>query len=119
MLTQICMVVEFTIADGQGAAFRKLFREALDLTKQKDLGTLSYHLYFNNDESKCYSIEWYADSDAVSAHLETVAAVSVPLFKICSATRFEIFGDPSAKLQKALDASSPSLYKSWEGFSRA
>ena len=118
-MTQICMVVEFTIADGQGAAFKKLFREALDLTRQKDAGTLSYHLYFNEDETKCYSIEWYADSDAVLAHLDTVVDVSVPLFKICSTTRFEIFGDPSAKLQKALESAAPGRYQPWEGFSRA
>ncbi len=119
MMNQICMIVEFTIANGQGAAFKKLFQEALDLTKQRDLGTLSYELYFNADETKCYSIERYADFDAVLAHLDTVADVSVPLFKICSTTRFEIFGDPSAKLQKALESSSPSQYKPWEGFARA
>jgi quinol monooxygenase YgiN len=118
MMTQICMIVEFTIADGQGALFKKLFREALDLTKQKDLGTLSYELYFNHDETKCYSIERYANSDAVLAHQDTVAKVSVPLFEICSTTRFEIFGDPSPKLQKALEASSPNRYKPWEGFAR-
>jgi quinol monooxygenase YgiN len=118
-MTQICMVVEFTIADGQAEAFKKLFREALDLTEQRDLGTRSYQLYFNDNETKCYSIEWYSDSDAVLAHLDTVADVSVPLFKICSTTRFEIFGEPSAKLKKALESASPNRYKPWVGFSRA
>lgn len=118
MMTQICLVVEFTIADGKVETFKKLFREALDITKQKDKGTLSYHTYFNADGTKCYSIEWYEDSDAVLRHLDSVAGISAPLFEVCRTTRFEIFGSPSSKLLSAFESSAPSLYRPWEGFSR-
>lgn len=118
MMKQICLVVEFTIADGKTAIFKKLFREAIDITKGMDPGTLSYQLYFNDDETKCYSIEWYEDSDALLAHLNNVTDASTQLFEVCSTTRFEIFGNPSTKVLNAFESSSTNRYKPWIGFSR-
>lgn len=118
MMKQICLVVEFTVANGKVDTFKRLFREALEATKRKDLGVLSYQLYFNDDETKCYSIEQYQDSDAVLGHLDTVAGVSGPLFEVCSTTRIEIFGEPSPKLLKAFESSAPNKYVPWEGFAR-
>ena len=119
MTTEICLVVEFTIVDGKLETFKKLFREAIDHTQQKDLGTLSYQAYFNDDETKCYSIEWYEDSQAILNHLDSVGDVAAPLFEVCSTSRFEIFGNPSAEVLKAFEASLPNRYKSWVGFSRS
>jgi quinol monooxygenase YgiN len=118
MMAQICLVVEFTIADGKVETFKKLFLEAIEITKRKDSGTLSYQLYFNDDETKCYSIEWYENSEAILGHLDSMADISVPLFEICRTTRFEIFGNPSKKLSEVFEASSPNIYQPWVGFSR-
>jgi quinol monooxygenase YgiN len=118
MMTQICLVVEFSIADGKVETFKKLLRKAIDVTRQKDLGALNYQFYFNKDATKCYSIEWYQDSDAVLRHLDSVAEVAGSLFEVCATTRFEIFGNPSTILLDAFKASSPNTYTPWDGFSR-
>ena len=118
MMKQICLVVEFSITDGKLETFKKLLCKAIDVTKQKDLGTLNYQFYFNDTMTKCYSIEWYQDSDAVLCHLDSVAEVAGSLFEVCATTRFEIFGNPSTKLLEAFNASSPNTYMPWDGFSR-
>jgi quinol monooxygenase YgiN len=114
----ITLVVEFSITPGNDKQFKTLMRQAVEATQQKDLGALGYQLYFNHDESKCYSIEVYRDSEAVLRHLDTVSEIARPLFEICATTRFEIFGSPSAELLKEFEASAPKIYSHWDGYTR-
>lgn len=118
IMTAITLVVEFSIIPGNAGRFKELMHQAVDATLQKDVGALNYWLYFNQDETHCYSIETYSDTEAVLHHLNTVSAISGPLFEICSSTRFEIFGRPSPELIQLFAASSPNIYTPWEGFTR-
>jgi len=115
----ITLVVEFSIIPGHSDQFKELMRQAVAATQQFDLGALIYQFYFNQDDSKCYSIEVYRDSEVVLKHLNTVAEIARPLFEICSSTRFEIFGSPSPELIKAFAADAPQIYRNWDGFTRS
>ena len=116
----IHLKAELIIKDGKLKEYKKLVRKMSNLVETNEPDTLSYHFYFNRDETKCIVQEIFANSDAVIAHNNSPASQTM-LPKILSVSRIsklEVYGNPSKKLQKVLTSVSLENYYLFEGFSR-
>jgi quinol monooxygenase YgiN len=109
--------VEFTITPGRNDAFKSLAHQLTEKTS-KESGTLAYEWYFSSDESKCHLVELYKDSGAILAHLNNVGPILQELLETSKVTRFEVFGNLNAEVEKALTSFGTKFFKYWDGFHR-
>ncbi len=117
MTNQIQYAVEWTIKPGGLAAFKALAQKIIPTVKSES-GMLGYQWYFNADETKCYTVEWLADSDAIMAHLGNVGEELPKLFAHSDITRFEVFGNPSAQAKEALAGLGAVFNGYFDGFTK-
>ena len=115
--TRSYLSVEFTITPGRNDVFKNLARQLIDRTS-KESGALAYQWYFNRDENKCHLVELYRDSEAILAHLNNVGPVLQKLLETSKVTRFEVFGNVNAEVEKALASFGTKFFKYWDGFLR-
>ncbi|MGA9152650.1 MAG: hypothetical protein WBZ36_18900 [Candidatus Nitrosopolaris sp.] len=66
--------------------------------------TINYEFCLNKYETSCVVNETYANSEAALVHAKGVASQTIlpKIFNISRITRFDVYGDPSEDLQKAL-----------------
>lgn len=71
--------------------------------------TLNYQFYLNRAESQCVVKETYTNSEAVFNHVNGIASQTIlpRIFSIVRMIRFEVYGNPSERLQKTLTSFSP------------
>jgi quinol monooxygenase YgiN len=102
-------IVRFTFHAGKVEEFKRLSAECMAIVRSKDVGTLQYDTYFNEDESKCVVLERFRDSDALIRHGENMA----PLMESIMATATvegELLGEPSEELRAQLAESPVGLF---------
>lgn len=111
---------EFIIKDGKLKEYKKLVRNMSKVVEANEPGTLSYRFYFDTDEAKCVVDEIYTNSETVFAHNNSFASKTIlpKIFSISRIVKFEVYGNPSKKLQKVLTSFSPETYNLFDGFSR-
>ena len=109
--------VEFTITPGKNDAFKSLAHQLIDKTS-KESGALGYQWYFDGDDNKCHLVELYRDSGAILAHLNNVGPTLQKLLETSKVTRFEVFGNANAEVEKALADFGTKFFKYWDGFLR-
>ena len=68
--TELQAIVRFKFHDGDVEEFKRLSSECLEIVRSKDVGTLQYDTYFNDDESQAIVLERFRDSDALILHSE-------------------------------------------------
>jgi quinol monooxygenase YgiN len=107
-------IVRFTFHAGMVEEFKRLSAECIEIVRSKDVGTLQYDTYFNDDESQAIVLERFRDSDALILHGQNMA----PLMEAIMATGTisgELLGAPDEHLRTQL-AGSPvgvfALYQS-------
>ena len=107
-------IVRFTFHAGMVEEFKRLSAECIEIVRSKDVGTLQYDTYFNDDESQAIVLERFRDSDALILHGQNMA----PLMEAIMATGTvsgELLGAPNEQLRTQL-AGSPvgvfALYQS-------
>ena len=89
--------------------FKRLSAECLEIVRTKDVGTLQYDTYFNDDESEAIVLERFRDSDALILHGQNMA----PLMESIIATgtvHGELLGDVSEELRAQLADSPVGLF---------
>ena len=94
-------IVRFTFHAGMVDEFKRLSAECLEIVRSKDVGTLQYDTYFNDDESQAIVLERFRDSDALILHGQNMA----PLMDAIMATAIvsgELLGDPNEQLRARL-----------------
>jgi quinol monooxygenase YgiN len=102
-------IVRFTFHAGKVEEFKRLSAECMAIVRAKDVGTLQYDTYFNDDESQCIVLERFRDSDALILHGQNMA----PLMESIMATGTvagELLGDPSEELRAQLAGSPVGLF---------
>jgi quinol monooxygenase YgiN len=111
---------EFIIKDGKIREYKKLVRHMSRVVEANEPNTLSYRFYFDRNETKCVVHEIYADSEAVFAHNNGFASQTIlpKIFSISMIGKFEVYGNPSKKLQKMLTSFNPETYNQFTGFTR-
>ena len=107
-------IVRFTFHAAMVEEFKRLSAECIEIVRSKDVGTLQYDTYFNDDESQAIVLERFRDSDALILHGQNMA----PLMEAIMATGTvsgELLGAPNEQLRTQL-AGSPvgvfALYQS-------
>ena len=119
--SQIHFRAEFTIEEGRTEEYKKLVQEMSRVVQANEPDTIDYQFYLNrDDETKCVVHETYANSEAVLAHNAGVASQTIlpKVFSVSRISRFDVYGNPSEELQKALASFGPQTYSLFAGFSR-
>ena len=115
-------LARFKIHEGKLDEFKRLSDEAMEIVRTEDTGTLQYDTYFNEDESECFVIERYRDSEAAVEHAANIRELSAEILAIVDVVHGELLGDPSAEVRANLaDVEVPQLflpYRSMETPSR-
>ena len=115
-------LARFKIHEGKLDEFKRLSDEAMEIVRTEDTGTLQYDTYFNEDESECFVIERYRDSEAAVEHAANLRELSAEILAIVDVVHGELLGDPSAEVRANLaDVEVPQLflpYRSMETPSR-
>ena len=94
-------IVRFTFHAGMVEEFKRLSAECIEIVRSKDVGTLQYDTYFNDDESQAIVLERFRDSDALILHGQNMA----PLMEAIMATGTvsgELLGAPNEQLRTQL-----------------
>ncbi len=118
MTNYIRAIAEHSISEGKIDEFRKLAAEFIDRVEANEPNTLSYEWFLSNDETKCYVVQIYKDSDAGMAHLGNIADLMVPFHQVAPLTGLMIFGSPSDELRQALEPVGAKIFEHWNGVTR-
>ena len=112
---------EFIIKDGKMKEYKRLVQNMSRVVEANEPDTISYRFYFDRDETKCVVHEIYANSEAVFTHNNGLASQTIlpKIFSVSRIVKFEVYGNPSKKLQKILASFSPETYNLFAGFSRS
>lgn len=115
--TQVQYFVELTIFAGKVETFKKLAQESIDiaLAKSKVLG---YQFYFNKDESKCYLLEQYPDSEALLPHIASLQPIVRKVLAVSRVSKFEVFGNLNPEARRTLADFGANIFEYWNGFVR-
>jgi quinol monooxygenase YgiN len=81
-MDELQSIVRFTFHAGMVEEFKRLSAECIEIVRSKDVGTLQYDTYFNDDESQAIVLERFRDSDALILHGQNMA----PLVEAIMAT---------------------------------
>ena len=102
-------IVRFRFHADKVEEFKRLSAECLEIVRSKDVGTLQYDTYFNDDESECIVLERFRDSDALILHSQNMA----PFMESIMATGTvsgELLGDLSDELRAQMAGSPVGLF---------
>ena len=102
-------IVRFTFHADKVEEFKRLSAECLEIVRTKDVGTLQYDTYFNEDESQSIVLERFRDSEALIQHGANMA----PLMESIMATGTvsgELLGDLSEELRAQMADSPVGLF---------
>jgi hypothetical protein len=69
----------------------------MDVVRARDIGTLQYEIYLNDDQSEGIVYERYRNSEAVIEHATNVGDLMESIFATGSVSS-ELLGQPSAEL---------------------
>jgi quinol monooxygenase YgiN len=114
VMNELQGIVRFTFHAGMVEEFKRLSAKCIEIVRSKDVGTLQYDTYFNEDETQAIVLERFRESDALILHGQNMA----PLMQAIMATGTvsgELLGNPNEQLRTQL-AGSPvgllALYQS-------
>jgi len=99
-------IVRFTFHEGRVEDFKRLSAQCLEIVRAKDIGTLQYDTYFNDDESEAIVLERFRDSEALIQHSENLAHLMEAIIATGD-VHGELLGDPSPELRANFDADGP------------
>jgi quinol monooxygenase YgiN len=97
---------------GKVEEWKRLTKEAMEIVRTKDRGTLQYEIFFNEDESEAIVFERYRDADAALDHFSNIGHLMAPLMATASVTG-EVLGTPSARMKEELAKGGPTLFTPW------
>jgi quinol monooxygenase YgiN len=98
-------IARFKIHEGKLEEFKRMSAQAMEIVRTKDTGTLQYDTFFNDDQSECFVIERYRDSEAAMEHAAHLGELSAAILAIVSVVHGELLGEPSAELRANLAGS--------------
>jgi quinol monooxygenase YgiN len=100
---------------GKVEEWKRLTKEALEIVRTRDRGTLQYEIFFNEDETEALVFERYRDADAALEHFANISHLMEPILATASVTG-EVLGTPNAKMKAQLGKGEPKLFTPWMAF---
>ena len=118
--TQIHIRAEFTIEEGKIEEYKKPVQDMSRVVEANEPDTINYEFYLNKSETKCIVHETYTNSEAVLAHINGIASQTIlpKIFSVSRISKFDVYGNPSEELQKALASVGSQTYNLFAGFCR-
>ena len=111
--TELQAIVRFRFHDGDVEEFKRLAAACMEVVRTKDVGTLQYDTFFNDDETECIVVERFRDSDALIRHGENLAHLLDAIVATGSVSG-ELLGDPSPELRaRFADGGPVRLFAPW------
>ena len=100
-MSELQGIARFKFDDGKLEEFKRLSAQCMEIVRTKDIGTLQYEIYFNDDQSECIVLERYKDSEALIQHAANVGDLMEAILATGSVSG-ELLGEPSADLRAEL-----------------
>src|SRR5262245_23941849 len=97
---------------GKLEEWKRLTKEAMEIVRTRDTGTLQYEIFFNEDESEAVVFERYRDADAALEHFSNISHLMRPIMATASVTG-EVLGTPNATMKQKLGSGGPKLFTPW------
>lgn len=97
---------------GQVEEWKRLSKEAMEIVRTRDSGTLQYEIFLNEDESEAVVFERYRDADAALEHFSNISHLMEPILSTASVTG-EVLGTPNTKMRALLGQGEPKLFTPW------
>ena len=97
---------------GKVEEWKRLTKQAMEVVRTKDRGTLQYEIFFNEDESEAVVYERYRNADAAIEHFSNITHLMEPIMATASVTG-EVLGTPNAKMKEMLGKGEPKLFTPW------
>jgi quinol monooxygenase YgiN len=95
---------QLKVREGQLEGFKRGAAEIMQLTKERDTGTLAYDWYISDDGTQCEVREAYVDADALVEHAMHVRGARDALFaEFAYDHKMAIYGKPSPRLTELID----------------
>ena len=111
--TELQAIVRFRFHEGTVEEFKRLSAQCMEIVRTKDIGTLQYDTFFNDDETECIVVERFRDSDSLIQHGENLAHLMDALLATGTASG-ELLGDPSDELRSRFSSDGPvQLFRTW------
>lgn len=111
-MEEIKGIARVKIHPGKLDEWKRLTQQAMEIVRTRDLGTLQYEVFFNEDESEAIVFERYRDADAALQHFANIAHLMEPLMATASVTG-EILGTPNETMRAHLGGDQPKLFTPW------
>ena len=105
-MSELHGIARFKFHEGKVEEFKRLAAQCREIVRAQDTGTLSYDVYFNDDESECIVHELYRDSQALIEHAAHIGDDLMGAILATASASGELLGEPSVEL-KAQIAGSP------------
>ena len=97
---------------GKLEEWKRLTKEAMQIVRTRDKGTLQYEIFLNDDETEAVVYERYRDADAAIDHFSNISHLMEPLMATADVTG-EVLGTPNAKMKELLAQGGPKLFTPW------
>ena len=101
-MSELLGIARFRFHEGKVEEFKRLSAEAIEIVRTKDPGTLQYDTYFKEDQSECFVIERFRDSEALIEHAANLGDLTDAILATVSVVHGELLGEPSAELRAKL-----------------
>ncbi len=99
---------------GKVEEWKRLTKEAMEIVRTQDTGTLQYEIFLNADETEAVVYERYRDADAAVEHFANISHLMEPILATASVTG-EVLGTPNARMKELLAGQGPRLFTPWIG----
>ncbi len=118
MSDSVSWSLQLKILDGRLEHARALIREMIAST-EKEAGTVWYEWYLDAKREVCHTWEDYADAEATLTHLANFQRHFGDRFSACfHSESFFVYGEPGARVRKAIEDFGPVYLVPLGGFSR-
>ena len=108
-MSELQGIARFKFHEGKVEEFKRLSAQCMEIVQTKDMGTLQYDIYLNDDQSEAMVLERYRDSEALIEHTAHLGDIGEAIL----ATGFvsgELLGEPSAELRATMADSEVRLF---------
>jgi quinol monooxygenase YgiN len=116
---EVSWVFEVTLKPGAHDEFTALAKEMIDANHAGEPETLNYLAFITEDGTRVHFYERFVDSAAALFHVNRFGEnFGDRLPRLADVTRFDIYGDPSEELKRALADFAPTYLGLIGGFTR-
>ena len=111
-MTELLGIARFTFHPGKVDEYKRLSKQAMEIVRAREPGTLQYDIFFTEDESEAFVIERFRDAAALLEHGANMAEISAQVLKT-GTVEGELLGEPGPEIRANLTGPEPQLFLPW------